>query len=384
MTERKKTKDIGGDKTPTGSTAKKFELEPHPLALLFPALDEDAFGGLCADIDKNGQIHPIVALGDQILDGWHRYKACLKTGVAPMVHQFSGTNPAAYVLSANLHRRHLNLTTEQKRELIARVLKENPELSDRVIGKITRTDGKTVASERTNLESRAEIRTSETRTDSKGRKQPARKSASKSASKPAPKPAQIEAPAAQPTTVPAELGTAQTESAPAGECRASVVNGARVNADVGAKPAGRPVGAIEALRALMDLLAVGTPKGRLRNSSVNIVIAATDVERFDQLLDDARAALERPIQPEPSPAPAPAPESAGAFHDKLIEFNSLIDALRDAGFSERQVIEDVPAEHWNAFAKTERNVHNFFWELHREAEYRTNVEKQRKNFGATS
>jgi len=172
---RRKSKDnTGGDKTPVGPIASK-PYSPHPLALLFPALDEDAFDGLCADIDKNGQVHPIVALGDQILDGWHRYKACLKTGVAPMIHQFAGTNPAAYVLSANLHRRHLNLTTAQKRELIGQVLKESPELSDRQIGKITKTDNKTVASERAELESREEILTSETRTDSKGRKQPAQK-----------------------------------------------------------------------------------------------------------------------------------------------------------------------------------------------------------------
>lgn len=169
--------DPAGDKAPLGPIAPKpvEEYSAHPLALLFPALDEDAFAGLCADIDKNGLIHPIVVLNDQILDGVHRYLACLKTGVAPMIHKFTGSNPAAYVLSANLHRRHLNLTTVQKRQLIGQVLKESPELSDRQVGKITKTDGKTVASERAELESRAEIRTSKTRTDTKGRKSPAKK-----------------------------------------------------------------------------------------------------------------------------------------------------------------------------------------------------------------
>ena len=39
------------------------------------------------------------------------------------------TDPYAYVLSANVHRRHL--TAEQKRELIAKVLKAQPEKSNR-------------------------------------------------------------------------------------------------------------------------------------------------------------------------------------------------------------------------------------------------------------
>jgi len=173
----KPDQDCGSDKVPPTQLAAK-EYSPHPLTLLFPTLDDDAFGALCADIKKNGQVHPIIVLDGQILDGVHRYRACLKIGVAPMIHQFSGNNPAVYVLSANLHRRHLNLTTAQKRELISRVLKENPELSNRHIAKITKASDKTVAAERAEQELRSEIRTSPTRKDTKGRQQPAKKSKS--------------------------------------------------------------------------------------------------------------------------------------------------------------------------------------------------------------
>ena len=42
-----------------------------------------------------------------------------------------GTDPYTYVISANIRRRHL--TAEQKRELIAKLIKATPEKSDRAI-----------------------------------------------------------------------------------------------------------------------------------------------------------------------------------------------------------------------------------------------------------
>ncbi len=55
-------------------------------------------------------------------------------------------NPEKYVLSANVHRRHL--TPEQKREAIAAFIKADPKASDRKVGKALKVDGKTVASVR--------------------------------------------------------------------------------------------------------------------------------------------------------------------------------------------------------------------------------------------
>jgi hypothetical protein len=77
------------------------------------------------------------------------------------------------VVALNLHRRHL--TAERKRDVIAKLLKANPESSNLQIAKQVKADDKTVAKVRRELESRSDIPNVETRTDSKGRNQPSRK-----------------------------------------------------------------------------------------------------------------------------------------------------------------------------------------------------------------
>ena len=75
-----------------------------------------------------------------------------------------------YVIAANIRRRHLS--AEDKRMIIADLLKLQPETSDRAIAKSVKVDNKTVAAVRSDMERREEIPHVETRTDSKGRKQP--------------------------------------------------------------------------------------------------------------------------------------------------------------------------------------------------------------------
>jgi len=82
-------------------------------------------------------------------------------------------SPLEYVLAANVMRRHLR--TQQKKEILAAALKQDPSLSNRRAAALTMLDDKTVAAVRAKLESRAEIPHVETRTDSKGRSQPATK-----------------------------------------------------------------------------------------------------------------------------------------------------------------------------------------------------------------
>src|SRR5262249_46801345 len=79
----------------------------------------------------------------------------------------------AFVISRNIHRRHL--TAKQKRKLIAKLIKATPEKSNRQIAEQVKTDHKTVGTVRGELEGRGEIPHVEARTDTKGRKQPARK-----------------------------------------------------------------------------------------------------------------------------------------------------------------------------------------------------------------
>lgn len=82
--------------------------ELHPLCTLFPRMSDAEFASLCDDIRANGQREPIMLLNDMVLDGGNRYRACLEVGAEPFFEPFTGSNPVAYVLSVNLHRRHLS------------------------------------------------------------------------------------------------------------------------------------------------------------------------------------------------------------------------------------------------------------------------------------
>lgn len=75
-------------------------------------IDDDALDELAADIETNGLIHPLVRWADDtgavwLLDGRNRAEACQRVGVEPTFIDWDGDDPAAYVLSANEHRRHL-------------------------------------------------------------------------------------------------------------------------------------------------------------------------------------------------------------------------------------------------------------------------------------
>lgn len=81
----------------------------HDAANLFP-LDEENIATLAIDIKKNGQQVPIELLDGMILDGRRRYMACESAGIEPKFRDVSPVDPVAYVLSLNIHRRHLSET----------------------------------------------------------------------------------------------------------------------------------------------------------------------------------------------------------------------------------------------------------------------------------
>lgn len=82
--------------------------ELHPLCTLFPRVTGAEFDALVQDIRANGLRQPIVLHNDMILDGGNRYRACLEAGVQPHFEHYEGESIVAFVLSANLHRRHLS------------------------------------------------------------------------------------------------------------------------------------------------------------------------------------------------------------------------------------------------------------------------------------
>ncbi len=79
----------------------------HPLCELFPPLAGEEFDALIADIREHGLLEPITVMGDQVLDGRNRLRACEAANVEPRYVTFTSDDPAAFVLSKNLYRRHL-------------------------------------------------------------------------------------------------------------------------------------------------------------------------------------------------------------------------------------------------------------------------------------
>ena len=82
-------------------------MELHPLCTYFPRMSDDEFNSLKDNIQDNGQTHPIYILDGMILDGGNRYRALCELGIDPVMIEYTGSNPTQFILSSNLHRRHL-------------------------------------------------------------------------------------------------------------------------------------------------------------------------------------------------------------------------------------------------------------------------------------
>lgn len=91
-------------------------MEFHEYAGIFPLLEGREFTELCNDIKANGQREPIWVYEGKILDGRNRFRACNAVGVTPRTAAYTGDDPLAFVLSLNLHRRHLS---ESQRGMVA-------------------------------------------------------------------------------------------------------------------------------------------------------------------------------------------------------------------------------------------------------------------------
>lgn len=131
-----------------------FNLPVFGPADVFPMLGDDELQELADDIKANGQKEPIV-IGEiegengektlMLIDGRNRREACRVAGVAPHVRQLVGEDPTAFVMSSNIHRRHM--TKGQRAMAVAMIYPEAEakggrgktsakisEVSDRYIG----------------------------------------------------------------------------------------------------------------------------------------------------------------------------------------------------------------------------------------------------------
>jgi ParB-like chromosome segregation protein Spo0J len=169
--------EYGRDVRDDGGLLPPEEFPPHPAASLFPLMNDAELAELAADIKANGQREPVIIYQGQVLDGRNRIAACKLAGVEPrarMVNDYTIKGlPIAFVISCNLHRRHL--TAEQKRQVIAAALKADPTRSNRQVAEKVGVHHATVASVREEEERRGQIIHVETTTDTKGRRQPAKK-----------------------------------------------------------------------------------------------------------------------------------------------------------------------------------------------------------------
>jgi hypothetical protein len=96
----------------TAGPSKQF----HPFADIFPMLGEDRLRDLAHDIKNRGLLDDIILYEGQILDGRCRYLACEIASVEPEFQDYIGDDPLSFVVSRNLHRRHL---TESQRAVAA-------------------------------------------------------------------------------------------------------------------------------------------------------------------------------------------------------------------------------------------------------------------------
>lgn len=98
----------------------------HEAADIFPTMSPEEFAAFKEDIATNGLQTPIVTIPDgRIIDGRHRWRACMDTKTEPKYQVYQG-NPWTYVISANLHRRHLNAS--QRAMVVARMADRKPGL----------------------------------------------------------------------------------------------------------------------------------------------------------------------------------------------------------------------------------------------------------------
>ena len=142
---------------------------------VMPPLTVDEYNDLHDSIKEHGVQVPITVDENSIvIDGHHRRKIASEIGIdCPQVVKagLTDTEKRTLALSLNIDRRHLN--REQKRALVERSIKADPQLSDREHARRTGSTHPTVANVRGRMEESGDVESFTTRADSLGRNQPA-------------------------------------------------------------------------------------------------------------------------------------------------------------------------------------------------------------------
>lgn len=82
-------------------------MKHHPIAAVWPMLDDAKLDELAEDIRQHGQLHPIWTFEGMILDGRNRFEACRRAEIKPIIMEYRGDEPTAFAVSLNDRRRHM-------------------------------------------------------------------------------------------------------------------------------------------------------------------------------------------------------------------------------------------------------------------------------------
>ena len=97
----------------------------HRISQIFPLMQGVEFEELKADIKANGLLEPIwIDEAGAIIDGRNRHRACIETGTPPDFRTRHGDDLLPFVISLNLHRRHLS---ESQRDMVAAKIANMPQ-----------------------------------------------------------------------------------------------------------------------------------------------------------------------------------------------------------------------------------------------------------------
>lgn len=111
-----------------------LDMPVHRFANYLPIADDKDQYALRESIKAIGLVEPVVTYDGAILDGRHRYKACMVVGVTPTFIEFTGDDEAAlqFVLAKNIARR--SLTTIQKLQLREKLMPEIERIKAKAAG----------------------------------------------------------------------------------------------------------------------------------------------------------------------------------------------------------------------------------------------------------
>lgn len=119
----------------------------HPAAAIFPMMCTADLKKLADNIKEFGLREPIVVFEGRIVDGRNRKAACVLAGIEPTYREWDGEGSlVAWILSVNLHRRHL---TDTQRAMIGARAREAfaAEAEERRNAKLVQNKGSTVSAD---------------------------------------------------------------------------------------------------------------------------------------------------------------------------------------------------------------------------------------------